>query len=231
MQRRRGFSKGCGALCLWVMSVAFHPVTWAQIPNETYDFSLTKGVVEFGRGHYEQAAELFEQAHRAVPNDAEAAEYLGQTWLRLKKYREAEVLFQQLTIDHVARAQSWLGLAISQSQLGKYHEALESLEHAQKLDPQNPLVYFYQGLVSHEMKSLYQSSALFSRAMALSPDLTPTVRYYTGMSYYERGSSITRKESWRLRLHLEGPIQNWRKPLARFCSSGLQFPREPSNGT
>ena len=187
MRQRCGFNKWYVVMCMCVVWLTFDYVAWAQVPNETYDFSIAKGIIEFGRGHYEQAAGLFEQAREAMPNDPEATEYLGQTLLRLKKYREAEALFQDLTISQPTRAQPWLGLAISQSQLGKYHEALASLEQAQKLDPQNPLVYFYQGVVSRELKAFDQSPALFSRAMALSPDLTPTVRYYTGMSYYERG--------------------------------------------
>ena len=187
MRQRHGFTKWYYALCICAIGLVLDHVAWAQVPNETYDFNITKGIVEFSRGHYAQAADLFEQARLAVPNDPEATEYLGQTLLRLQKYHEAEVLFRDLTISQPARAQGWLGLAISQSHLGKYHEALVSLEQAQILDPKNPLVYFYQGVVSHELKSFNQSSALFSRAMALSPDLTPTVRYYTGISYYERG--------------------------------------------
>ena len=187
MRQRHGFTSWYCALCICAIGLVLDHVAWAQVPNETYDFNITKGIVEFSRGHYAQAADLFEQARQAVPNDPEATEYLGQTLLRLQKYHEAEVLFRDLTISQPARAQAWLGLAISQSYLGKYHEALVSLEQAQILDPKNPLVYFYQGVVSHELKSFNQSSALFSRAMALSPDLTPTVRYYTGISYYERG--------------------------------------------
>lgn len=187
MSQRYGFRNCLEALFLWAIWAVLAQAAAAQVPNETHDFSMTKGVVEFGRGHYEQAANFFEQARQATPGDPEASEYLGQTLLRLKRYSEAEGLFHDVTVSHPTRAQSWLGLAIAQSQLGKYHEALKSLEQAQTLDPQNPLIYFYQGVVSHELKSFNQSSALFSRAMALSPDLTPTVRYYTGMSYYERG--------------------------------------------
>ena len=177
----------CGILCLSTTWLALVPVAWSQGPNETYDFSITKGIVEFGRKHYDQASELFEQARQAAPDDPEAIEYLGQTWLRLKKYRDAETLFQKLTLRHPTRAHAWIGLALSQGQLGKYQEALVSLEQAQKLNPQNPLIYFYRGVVSHELKAFDQSPALFSRAMALSPDLTPTARYYTGMAYYQRG--------------------------------------------
>lgn len=187
MRQQSGFSNWYRLVCAGAILLAFDHAAWAQLPNETYDFSITKGIVEFGRGHYEQAAAFFEQARQAVPDDPEASEYLGQVLLRLKRFPEAEALFHELTIRHPTRPQPWLGLAISQSQLGKYHEALGSLEEAQKLDPKNPLVYFYQGVISHELKSFNQSAALFSRAMALSPDLTPTVRYYTGMSYYQRG--------------------------------------------
>jgi tetratricopeptide (TPR) repeat protein len=174
---------------LWVCSawLALLSVAGAQVPNETYDFSMTKGIVEFGRRHYEQAAALFEQARQTVPNDREATEYLGQTLLRLKRYGEAEALFREVTVKWPAHPQGWLGLGIAQAHRGNYHEALASLDTAQKLDPQNPLVYFYQGVVTHELKAFNQSPALFSRAMALSPDLTPSARYYTGMSYYERG--------------------------------------------
>src|SRR5688572_1346455 len=187
MRQQSGFSNWYRLVCAGAILLAFDHAAWAQLPNETYDFSITKGIVEFGRGHYEQAAAFYDQARQAVPDDPEASEYLGQVLLRLKRFPDAESLFHELTIRHPTRPQPWLGLAISQSQLGKYHEALGSLEEAQKLDPKNPLVYFYQGVISHELKSFNQSAALFSRAMALSPDLTPTARYYTGMSYYERG--------------------------------------------
>src|ERR1044071_3000019 len=121
-----------GVLCMCAIGLVLAHVAWAEVPNETYDFSISKGVVEFGRGHYDKAADLFEQARQAVPNDPEAIEYLGQALLHLKKYRDAETLFQDLTLSHPTRIQPWLGLAIAQTQLGKYHEALASLDQAQK---------------------------------------------------------------------------------------------------
>ncbi|MEO8338445.1 MAG: tetratricopeptide repeat protein [Nitrospirota bacterium] len=187
MHQRSGFNNWYYVLCMCAIWLVLDHAAWAQAPNETYDFSMAKGTIEFGRKHFEEAAKLFERAQQVVPGDPEASEYLGQTLLRLKRYPEAETLFRNLTRRRPTRAQAWLGLAISQTQLGKYHEALASLEQVQTLDPQNPLVYFYQGVVSHELKSFAQAPELFSRAMALSPDLTPTSRYYTGMSYYERG--------------------------------------------
>jgi tetratricopeptide (TPR) repeat protein len=187
MLLRYGFSTRHGVRWACAAWLVLASAAGAEVPNETYDFSITKGTVEFGRRHYEQVASLFERARQAVPGDREATAYLGQTLLRLKRYEEAEALFHELTVSRPSYPQAWLGLALSHSQRGKYHEALASLEEAKKLDPNNPLIYFYQGVVTHELKAFNQSPALFSRAMALSPDLTPTARYYTGMSYYERG--------------------------------------------
>jgi tetratricopeptide (TPR) repeat protein len=227
MKQQGGFDNGYKALCVCILWLALEHVTWAQVPNETYDFSMTKGVVEFGRGHYDRAADLFEQARRARPDDAEATEYLGQTLLRLKKYREAEALFQGLTTGETVRAQSWLGLAIAQGQLGKYHEALGSLERAQSLDPKNPLIFFYQGVVSHELKSFDQSSALFSRAMVLSPDLTPTVRYYTGMAYYERGLLDQAQSELEAAIASGGPESELARTARAILQQRTAVPKDP----
>jgi tetratricopeptide (TPR) repeat protein len=173
-----------GVCISWMLCLA---PSWAQLPHETYDFSMSKGIAEFGRGHYDVAAKMFEQARTAKPNDLEAADYLGQTYLRLKRYDAAELLFRRIVKRDPNAAPAWLGLGIARSQQGQYQEALEAFSQAEQLDPKNPLVYFYQGLVAQELKSFDQAPELFSRAMALSPDLTPSARYYTGISYYQRG--------------------------------------------
>jgi tetratricopeptide (TPR) repeat protein len=168
----------------WMLCLA---PSWAQLPQETYDFSMSKGIAEFGRGHYDVAAEMFELARTVKPDDLEATDYLGQTYLRLKRYDAAESLFLEIVNKDPKAAPAWLGLGIARNQQGQYQAALEALSQAEQLDPKNPLVYFYQGLVAQELKSFNQAPELFSRAMALSPDLTPSARYYTGISYYQRG--------------------------------------------
>ena len=138
----------------WVAGVE---AAWAQAPQETYDFTVAKGLVEFGRGHYEVAARMFERALQSKPHDFEASDYLGQTYLRLKKYREAERLFEELSLATPQSSRAWLGLGIARSQQGKYREALDALKQAERQDPDNPMVFFYQGLVAHELKSFNQA--------------------------------------------------------------------------
>ena len=179
-------------LLVWLVGLSlvnFLPPAAAESPVdvETYDFSISKGLVEFGKGRYDQAHALFERALKAKPGDLNASDYLGQTLLRLKKYETAETIFQQLVDANPQSGRALLGLGIAQSNLGKYNDALTSLSAAEKASPHDPLVYYYQGLVYHQLRAFDQSPALFSRAMALSPDLTPSARYYTGVAHYALG--------------------------------------------
>ncbi len=177
---------------IWLVGlslVIFLPPVAAESPVdfETYDFTISRGLIEFGKGRYEKAQGLFEKALKAKPGDFDASDYLGQTLLRLKKYEAAEKIFRQLVEANPASGRALLGMGIAQSNLGRYNDALTSLKAAETASPDNPLVYYYQGLVYHQLKAFDQSPALFSRAMALSPDLTPSARYYTGVAHYELG--------------------------------------------
>ncbi|TLY18323.1 MAG: tetratricopeptide repeat protein [Nitrospirae bacterium] len=138
---------------------------------------------------------MFERALKAKPGDLNASDYLGQTLLRLKKYETAETIFQQLVDANPQSGRALLGLGIAQSNLGKYNDALTSLSAAEKASPHDPLVYYYQGLVYHQLRAFDQSPALFSRAMALSPDLTPSARYYTGVAALMKLKKNSRRRS------------------------------------
>jgi tetratricopeptide (TPR) repeat protein len=128
---------------------------------------MSKGLIEFGRKRYEQAAALFRRAADAKPNDFDARDYLGQTLLRLRQYEAAETIFQKLVDVDPSSGRALLGLGIARSYLGKYDEALANLKAAERALPDNPLVYYYQGLVYHQLRAFDLSPALFSRAMAL----------------------------------------------------------------
>jgi tetratricopeptide (TPR) repeat protein len=155
--------------------------------TETYDFKMSKGILEFSRGRYEKAGELFQQALIARPGDVDALDYLGQTMLRLKNYQGAETVFRE-SLGHQPRsARALLGLGMAQTGLRKYQEALTALTAAEQLSADNPLIYYFKGFVTQQLSAYAESQALFSRAMALSPDLTPSVRYYTGVGHYQRG--------------------------------------------
>ena len=154
---------------------------------ETYDINISRGLLEFGRGHYEKAETLLRAALDAKPGDSEAGYYLGQTLLRLNKYEAAEEIFRQLLEGEPASGRAWLGLGIVQYTRGQYADAVASLTAAEKASPDEPLVHYYLGLIYHDLEEFEKSPERFHRAMALSPDLAPSAQYYSGVAYYRRG--------------------------------------------
>ncbi len=154
---------------------------------ETYDLSYSKGLLEFGQGHYEKAERLFERALQAKPGDHKASDFLGQTWLRLDKYEQAEKMFHRLAAAYPTNGKVFLSLGIAQYNLNQFVPALDSLSQAEQLIRDDPLVFYFQGLASYKLHHFDQSIDFFSRAMTLSPDLTASARYYTGVAYYRLG--------------------------------------------
>lgn len=155
--------------------------------SETYDFKLSKGLLEFSRGRYEEAAALFRDATAARPRDFEARDYLGQSLLRLEDYSGAAQVYTDLLTETPTSARALVGLGLSQVKLGDYRDALANLAAAESLAPDDPLIYYYQGLAYLGLKAYELSPAIFARAMELNPGLEASARYYTGLAYYQMG--------------------------------------------
>jgi tetratricopeptide (TPR) repeat protein len=153
---------------------------------QQYELSVSKGLVKFANAEYSEAEALFRQALQAKPGDPEATEHLAQTLIRLKRYAEAEDLFSRITTQHPSGA-AYLGLAIAQYYQEKYRDALTSLERAERLAPDHPLVHFYRGLTLNKLGQFQQAARAFDRAMVLSPDLAPEGHYQRGLARYGLG--------------------------------------------
>ncbi|WP_447600740.1 tetratricopeptide repeat protein [Nitrospira sp. Nam80] len=192
--------------------------------TETYDFKMSKGILEFSRGRYEKAGELFQQALSARPGDVDALDYLGQTMLRLKNYQGAETVFRESLGHQPQSARAFLGLGMAQTGLRKYQEALTALTAAEQVSADNPLIYYFKGFVTQQLSAYAESQALFSRAMALSPDLTPSVRYYTGVGHYQRGLVEEAQKDFEAAIALSEPDSD----LARSAKEILNQQRSVS---
>lgn len=166
----------------------------AALPNsgnpdiQTYDFSLTKGLIRYGDGQYDEAERLFRQALQAKPGDPVATEQLAQTLLRTKHYGEAEDLFRQILQTTPASGRAWLGLGIAQYHQERYEEARSSLAEADKYRPRDPQVAYYQGLVLAKLKAPDQATTRLDDARRMSPDLSTESEYQKGIAYYEQGA-------------------------------------------
>jgi tetratricopeptide (TPR) repeat protein len=153
---------------------------------QQYELTLSKGLVKFGKGEYADAEALFRQALQLKPGDPEATEHLAQTLIRLKRYGEAEELFSKIAAQQPS-GETLLGLAIAQYYQEKHSDALESLERAERLIPDHPLVHFYRGLALNKLGRFEQAATAFDRAILLSPDLAPEGHYQRGLARYGLG--------------------------------------------
>ncbi len=226
-----GYARTCAgwtAGLLMLLSASPAPPVGAQptAASETYDFTLSKGLLEFSRGRYQEAAKLFRDATAAKPRDVEAQDYLGQALLRLDDYAGAEQVYANLLTEFPTSARGFVGLGLSQIKLGKYQNALANLAAAETLSPDDPLIYYYQGLAYQGLKAYELSPPLFARAIKLSPDLEPSARYYTGVAYYEMGRVEEAEREFKAALAYGDPESQLSRSAREFLTE-RGAPRQP----
>jgi Flp pilus assembly protein TadD len=172
-----------GCSLLWLD----HVMAQVSINPQQYDLALSKGVLKFNQGQYEDAGTFFRQALDAKPGDPDASYYLGQSLIRTKRYQEAEMLFKTAVEGDPASGRAKLGLAMAQYHQEKYQEALNHLSEAQTQVPNDPLIYYFQGLSYIRLGAYDKADAPLTKAIQLSPDLAPEGRYQRGVAQYGLG--------------------------------------------
>lgn len=175
-------------LSLMLAAVVFVQTAAAETVNlQRYDLAFSKGILKFNQGRYDEAQILFTQALDAKPGDPDATYYLGQALIRTRNYAAAEQTLQRLVDTEPSSGRGRLGLAMAQYYQDKHREALTNLTAAQAALPNDPLVYYFQGLAHIRLGEFEQARAPLAKAMQLSPDLAPEAHYQLGLTEYGRG--------------------------------------------
>ena len=194
---------------------------------ETYELKFSRGLVEFGQGHYEAAEIYFELALDGKPGDPEASYYLGQSLLRQGKLDDAEDVFRDMVDADPESGKAWLGIGMVQYSRKEYREALTSLGAAEKIMPSDALVYYFQGLAYHELQEFDSSPGRFLRAMTLSPDLAPTAQYYSGVAYFKRGVMDEAKTAFESAIAAQGDSEQIRVARELLAQTVTRLPEGP----
>jgi tetratricopeptide (TPR) repeat protein len=189
------------------------------IDIETYDLSMTKGVLAFEDGRYDRAEELFREALTAKPGDSAAGQYLGDTLIRAKKFEPAETVYKRMVEAEPASGKALLGLGIAQYHLERYRDALANLNAAEQVLPDDPLIQYYQGLTYLRLEAFDRSQEKFDRAKALSPELAASAQYHSGIAHYRRGNIA------QARAEFEAVIQT--QPVSELARSAKEFLGRP----
>src|SRR5690348_16318049 len=146
--------------------------TGVQDPNLEEQKWTDKGNAAAREENYEAAAEAFQHAVDANPNDARARynlalaqQLLGDTEIAIAGYRRAIDLDPQL-ID------AYINLGNLSSELGLHEEALETYQQALEFAPDNDELYLNVG-DSYRTQNLYEDAIqAYRQALILNPDNT-----------------------------------------------------------
>jgi tetratricopeptide (TPR) repeat protein len=95
--------------------------------------------------HYPEAAEQFEQARVAEPDNFELLHNLGQAYSRLGKHTEAEAVFLKALSVKPESVETLYQLAVVYSQSGHADQAIQVLVRARQVEPRRPDVLLLLG--------------------------------------------------------------------------------------
>ncbi|HEX9759069.1 MAG TPA: tetratricopeptide repeat protein [Nitrospiria bacterium] len=174
-------------------SIIFTPLSSHAQENQAappllgYDLYLSKGVSALNQKKYSQAIQDLTEALREKTNDLDATYYLGVALNKAGRNQEAETNLKKVLKLDPSYGRAHFNLGIVEYELKKYPDALQNLQQAEKEDPGNPLIPYYQGLTYHHRGDYERSSPKFLRAAVLAPDLGLTAHYYAGVGFYHRG--------------------------------------------
>ena len=118
------------------------------------DWSVLKtGILYFEAGDYKKSEKLLQRLvdgtpkHKIVEN---ALFYLGLIAGRDKNYQDAAFYFNRVIDLDRTHVNAYLNLGIAQLFLKDREKAEDSFENAAALDHDNPVAYFYLGVIKHD---------------------------------------------------------------------------------
>jgi len=146
-------------------------VTLARLmPSIPGCFYFIRGERNLSRGQYQSAVADYKRSVSFDPKFARAYVEMGTSYLRLKKYAEAEAAFKlAMSIDNDSCASCGLGMVYSE--LRRYEQADKAFKKAISLSPndvcafeQSGRMYYDEGKYKETIEAFKQASTLQARA-------------------------------------------------------------------
>ena len=159
----------------------------------------TRGEAYYKEGNYEAAVRELREAVRESP-DADNSHYvLGLALTELGQLQEAIDEFKRVTelaIADDAKILAFYNMGNTYSDLGDYEHAIESYQHAIKLDPTLSKPYNNLGLAYAALGKLPEAVAGFAEAVRLKPSYAEA-HYNLGVAYVQMGKKSQADEQQR----------------------------------
>lgn len=168
----------------WAVFFLLASVIVQALPSAEGSYYFFKGKLLFAKGHYEAAADAYNQTTKSDPGFARAYIELGSSYVVLKEYSEAETAFKNArSINDDSCASCGLGLVYRVQ--GKTQEAESSLKRAIELNPRDTCGYHQLGELYYDIGDYSKSVDVFGRLIKLGADAT--TRHFLARALSESG--------------------------------------------
>jgi tetratricopeptide (TPR) repeat protein/TolB-like protein len=194
----------------WAKYQLTNDVQWAERAVERLDDALqidpgavavlvTRGMIQAGRGSFEEALEALDRALELDDSDPEGLRRRAGVLRRMGRVDAAESDLRALVAMH---PEFWLGhnsLGVFLYQEGRYDEALESYEQGLAVAPANVSMLINAAVVYWELGRFDEAIDRFERVLASRPDHSAarsniaTAYFYAGR--YEQAADIYAAEA------------------------------------
>ena len=151
------------------------------------------GTAYIRAGELPQAIYLYSQADRKFPGEALFKFNQARLWLSVNKPDTALHYYRQMIQVDPTNYQGYYGSSVALNMLSRTADALEYLARGQQYDRFiTPEIVFYEGI-------LYYKAGQYSRALGLFQQVQryfyrdPSMNYYLGMSYYQKGGRALKR--------------------------------------
>ncbi|MCS6905663.1 MAG: tetratricopeptide repeat protein [Bacteroidia bacterium] len=179
----------------YLLEAAQHIQQALKIYPKYIDANVDLGTILFFLERYQEAIQVWEQARNINPIphnlnriDPQIASYTFEKGFELmKKPDSANLRVAEMLLSYSAKLQpqhalTWSSLGYVQGRLGKFTEALSSLNKAKELNPKDPSTWNSLGIVHGMQGKLRESVSYLKKSVELAPD-QPSLWYDLAFSY------------------------------------------------
>jgi serine/threonine protein kinase/tetratricopeptide (TPR) repeat protein len=168
------------------------------------DSHLAMGVVQLGRGRFEEAIQSFETVLELAPADDAACRQIGQTYEGLGKYEEAREMYQRAVDLNPGFWQNYLALGNFLLYRGEFEKAKAPYRKLISLRPKSDIGHNNLALTHLSLGEMEEAEVHLFAALAIQPD--PSSYNNLGFIYYSQGRYEEAAEQFRKATQL-GPEQ------------------------
>jgi len=171
------------------------------------DSHLALGVVQLGRGRFEEAIRSFETVLELAPADDAACRKIGQTYEGLGRYDEAREMYQRAVDLNPGFWQNYLALGNFLLYRGEFEEAKGPYRKLISLRPKSDIGHNNLALTHLSLGEMEEAETYLFAALAIQPD--PSSYNNLGFIYYSQARYEEAAEQFLKATQLGPELEAW----------------------